>query len=120
MIGASAAISGAMAAAMRFAFQPCGPLGLLGGEDEAYRVPALPLTAVLRDRAIAGVPRRLVRRQCAVRARPLSDAGGEQAVAWQAHIGGFLAGLIAFAVFDPVPRSDGATTDEERSDLAND
>jgi membrane associated rhomboid family serine protease len=32
----------------------------------------------------------------------LSLDGGEQAIAWQAHIGGFLAGLLAFAAFDPV------------------
>jgi membrane associated rhomboid family serine protease len=25
-------------------------------------------------------------------------------VAWQAHIGGFFAGLILFSLFDPVPR----------------
>ena len=28
--------------------------------------------------------------------------GIEQSVAWQAHIGGFLAGLLAFPIFDPV------------------
>ena len=50
MIGASAAISGFMAAAIRFAFQRGGPLRLIGNnEDDAYRVPALPLRAVLRD-----------------------------------------------------------------------
>ena len=44
MIGASAAISGTMAAAMRFAFQRGGPLGLIGRADaSAYRVPAIPL-----------------------------------------------------------------------------
>jgi membrane associated rhomboid family serine protease len=26
-------------------------------------------------------------------------------VAWQAHIGGFLAGLVLFSLFDPVPRA---------------
>jgi membrane associated rhomboid family serine protease len=31
-------------------------------------------------------------------------AVGEK-IAWQAHIGGFLAGLLAFAAFDPVPGS---------------
>ena len=29
--------------------------------------------------------------------------GTEQSVAWQAHIGGFLAGLFLFSWFDPVP-----------------
>ncbi len=50
VIGASAAISGAMAAAMRFAFQRGGPLNMLRGADsDAYRVPAIPLSGVLRD-----------------------------------------------------------------------
>jgi membrane associated rhomboid family serine protease len=26
-------------------------------------------------------------------------------VAWQAHIGGFVAGLMLFSLFDPVPRA---------------
>jgi membrane associated rhomboid family serine protease len=29
--------------------------------------------------------------------------GVGQAVAWEAHIGGFLAGLLMFSLFDPVP-----------------
>src|SRR5271170_27879 len=50
MIGASAAISGAMAAAMRFVFQQGGPLAAFrSGADESYRVPAVPLGATLRD-----------------------------------------------------------------------
>src|SRR5947209_1560790 len=50
MIGASAAISGAMAAAMRFAFQRGGPLTMWREHDDAaYRVPAAPLGASLRD-----------------------------------------------------------------------
>src|SRR5262249_48901264 len=44
MVGASAAISGAMAAALRFVFQRGGPLGALGSDDgQVYRVPAAPL-----------------------------------------------------------------------------
>jgi len=35
---------------------------------------------------------------------PLGTSGTEQPVAWEAHIGGFLAGLVFFAAFDPVPR----------------
>ena len=50
VIGASAAISGTMAAAMRFAFQRGGPLGFWRqSDDAAYRVPAIPLAGVLRD-----------------------------------------------------------------------
>src|SRR5262245_66487929 len=49
MVGASAAISGAMAAATRFAFQRGGPLGLWRDPAEACRVPAAPLATSLRD-----------------------------------------------------------------------
>ncbi|MEJ2377346.1 MAG: rhomboid family intramembrane serine protease, partial [Pseudolabrys sp.] len=53
VIGASAAISGTMAAAMRFAFQRGGPLSFwrTGGEAD-YRVPAVPLTTALREPAV--------------------------------------------------------------------
>jgi membrane associated rhomboid family serine protease len=53
VIGASAAISGTMAAAMRFAFQRGGPLSFLRtGSDADFRVPALPLSRVLREPAV--------------------------------------------------------------------
>jgi membrane associated rhomboid family serine protease len=104
MIGASAAVSGAMAAALRFVFQRGGPLGLLGsGGDDAYRVPAAPLTAILRDpRALAFLAVWFgVNLLFGLGAVPLPGVDG--VVAWQAHIGGFLAGLLGFAIFDPVP-----------------
>lgn len=44
MIGASAAISGQMAAAIRFVFERGGPLGAIRSNDPtAYFVPAQPL-----------------------------------------------------------------------------
>src|SRR5436190_3152734 len=50
VVGASAAVSAAMAAAVRFVFQRGGPLGALRVADEdAYRVPAAPLFVALRD-----------------------------------------------------------------------
>ena len=104
MIGASAAVSGLMAGSVRFVFQIGGPVDMFRTNDEAsYRVSAAPLLVALRDPRIiiflvawfglnllfgVGVP---------------SFPGIEQSVAWQAHIGGFLAGLILFALFDPVP-----------------
>ena len=102
MVGASASISGFMAAAMRFAFQRSGPLGLLGRDDDAYRVPALPLSAVLRDPRVLAFLGVWFALNLLFGIGSLSLDGGEQAIAWQAHIGGFLAGLLAFAAFDPV------------------
>jgi membrane associated rhomboid family serine protease len=105
MIGASAAISGAMAASMRFVFQKHGPLetwrdGPRNGE--AYRVPAIPLLATFRD------PRLLLFLAAWMGFNALFGLGavsfGEegQQLAWQAHIGGFVAGLVLFGAFDPV------------------
>jgi len=103
MIGASAAVSGFMAAAIRFAFQRGGPLRLIGDkQDDAYRIPALPLLAVLRN------PRVLIFLGVWFGLNLLFGLGSfgidgdDQAIAWQAHIGGFLAGLLAFPLFDPV------------------
>jgi membrane associated rhomboid family serine protease len=103
VIGASAAISGAMAAAMRFAFQQGGPLGVFRDTDNsAYRVPALPLLTTLRD------TRFLIFLAVWLGLNALFGLGtvsfGEegQQIAWQAHIGGFFAGLLLFAAFDPV------------------
>ncbi len=115
MIGASAAISGAMAAAMRFAFQRGGPLGSLrGGDDAAYRVPAIPLTGVLSDARVVIFLVVWFGINILFGLGSQSITGGDEVVAWQAHIGGFLAGLLLFSWFDPWPGparagNDGAT-----------
>lgn len=106
VIGASAAISGTMAAAMRFAFQRGGPLGFWRrSDDAAYRVPAIPLVGVLRDpRVLAFLAVWFgINILFGLGSFPLTGMGENQIVAWQAHIGGFLAGLILFSWFDPVP-----------------
>jgi len=101
VVGASAAISGMMAATARFAFSPGGPLA--GGvTDAAYLVPAESmLAAVQNPRAVTfiliwfavnlvfGVTGGL-------------GAGVAGTIAWEAHIGGFLAGLVGFSLLDPV------------------
>ncbi len=70
MVGASASISGFMAAAIRFAFQRGGPLRLMGADqNDAYRIPALPLIAVLRDARVLMFLARVVRLELGVRAR---------------------------------------------------
>lgn len=109
MIGASAAISGFMAAAMRFAFQAGGPLGMFRRTDvEAYRVPAAPLGAALRDPRILVFLAAWFGLNILFGLGSVGMLGVEQTIAWQAHIGGFLAGLLLFAMFDPVPARGGA------------
>ncbi|HEX5507098.1 MAG TPA: rhomboid family intramembrane serine protease [Pseudolabrys sp.] len=103
VIGASAAISGTMAGAMRFAFQRGGPLGFWRENDEeAYRVPALPLSGVWRDFRVVIFLVVWFGINFLFGAVSLPLTSGDQPVAWQAHIGGFLAGLLLFGWFDPV------------------
>ena len=104
MIGASASISGAMAAAMRFAFQRGGPLGALrGGDDDSFRVPALPLRHVLSDPRVLAFLAVWFGINILFGLGSQSITGDNEVVAWQAHIGGFLAGLLLFSWFDPKP-----------------
>jgi membrane associated rhomboid family serine protease len=100
-IGASAAVIGMLAAALRFVFQPGGPIGRRRlPEDEAYRVPAAPLGAMVRDpRIIVFVLILFILSDFL--ARELTGNPDLQ-IAWQAHIGGFVAGLLGFSAFDPV------------------
>jgi membrane associated rhomboid family serine protease len=116
VIGASAAISGFMAAAVRFAFQRGGPLDLLrGGDDDAYRVPAVPLVAALRDKRIVVFLAAWFGLNLLFGLGTLAMPGMDQAIAWQAHIGGFLAGLLLFPLFDPIaaPHSETPQPDGE-------
>jgi len=106
VVGASAAISGAMAAAMRFAFQRGGPLGVWGQSDpQAYRIPAAPLSAALRDPRILAFLGVWFGFNLLFGIGSLPLIGEGQQVAWEAHIGGFLAGLVLFSPFDPVQAS---------------
>jgi len=107
VIGASAAISGTMAAAMRFAFQHGGPLSFRrSGDATDYRVPAIPLSGVLRDpRVLAFLAVWFgINILFGVGSLAMPGIGPNQVVAWQAHMGGFLAGLFLFSWFDPGPK----------------
>jgi membrane associated rhomboid family serine protease len=105
MVGASAAISGAMAAAMRFVFQRGGALGLRRDREQADRVPAAPLADSLRDPRVLAFLAVWFGVNLLFGLGFVSMPGVQNGIAWQAHIGGFLAGLLAFNAFDPVPAS---------------
>ncbi|MEP3428234.1 MAG: rhomboid family intramembrane serine protease [Roseibium sp.] len=102
MIGASAAISGQMAAAIRFIFELGGPLGAFRRTDQgAYYVPAQPLAECFRNQQVlvfVGVWFGLNL------LFGLMGGSAEASIAWQAHIGGFIAGLALFPFLDPVPQ----------------
>lgn len=108
MIGASAAVSGTMAAAMRFAFVRGSFLSFSRGDaDAAAKVPALSLGRALRNGRVLAFLAIWFGVNIIFGVGSIAVGLGEgQSVAWQAHIGGFFAGLILFALFDPVPRSE--------------
>ncbi len=101
MIGASAAISGQMGAAVRFAFQPGGPLGAMGqGEEWRWRIPAVSLVEAFRNiRVVAFVGIWFLVNLAFGTTSPVP--GESPGIAWEAHIGGFLVGLLMFRLFDP-------------------
>lgn len=108
VVGASAAISGQMAAAARFVFEPGAPLGgwRRAAPDWAYRRPATSLAGVVRNRqamSFLGIWFGL-NILFGVFNLPLLGGGGDAGIAWEAHIGGFLVGLVLFPLFDPVGR----------------
>jgi len=98
VVGASAAISGTMAAVVRFAFAPGAPLGERIGtmpEDEGGAPPSLASNrrAMFFLATWFGV-------NLLFGLFPQA-AGAPGVIAWEAHMGGFLAGLALFHVFDP-------------------
>jgi membrane associated rhomboid family serine protease len=108
---------------MRFVFQPGGPLGFLRlSEAETYRVPAKPLGAMLRDRRMILFTLAWFGLNALMAMPMFSLPGVEESIAWQAHIGGFVGGLLAFAVFDPVKATampeDGPSPAEPTDDAA--
>lgn len=100
MIGASATVSGMMAAAARFAFSPRG----FGGVPP-HLAPRLGLGEMLRNRTtvLFIVVWFVVNLVFGLAAVPLGLATEGGGIAWEAHIGGFVAGLLLFPFFDPGP-----------------
>lgn len=113
LLGASAGISGMMGAAARFAFEPGGSLDHMWhrSRQDADHVPAARLLVALRNpRVVTFVGVWFaINLLFGLGARSIPGIGAQD-VAWEAHIGGFVAGLVLFSAFDPAwhapPRDD--------------
>jgi membrane associated rhomboid family serine protease len=121
MIGASASVSGAMAAAIRFAFVQGSFLSFRRGDaDAAARVPALSLLNALRNGRVLGFLAVWFGVNIIFGIGSIAIGGTEGvSIAWQAHIGGFLAGLMLFSLFDPVPRAPADAAPASSPDASN-
>jgi membrane associated rhomboid family serine protease len=120
MIGASASVSGAMAAAIRFAFVRGSFLSFNRSDaDTAARVPALPLSRALRDGRVIGFLAVWFGVNIIFGVGAIGIDAETTSVAWQAHIGGFFAGLLLFTLFDPVPRVRNDAADASSRDVSD-
>ncbi|UGV27296.1 rhomboid family intramembrane serine protease [Rhodopseudomonas boonkerdii] len=118
MIGASASVSGAMAAAIRFAFVRGSFLSFNRGDaDQAARVPALPLFQALRDPRVIGFLAVWFGVNIIFGMGSIAVGSEGATVAWQAHIGGFFAGLLLFSLFDPIARVQRADREPSPTDM---
>jgi membrane associated rhomboid family serine protease len=108
VVGASAVVSGTMAAVVRFAFQPGAPLGAALGfsdrrADHVYRLPALPLREVASNRNALTFLGLWFAANFLFGVFPATIGMADATIAWEAHIGGFLVGFLGFQWFDPPP-----------------
>jgi membrane associated rhomboid family serine protease len=120
MIGASASVSGAMAAAIRFAFVKGSFLSFSRGDaDAAAKVPALSLSRALRNPRVLGFLGVWFGVNIIFGLGSISIGTEGVSVAWQAHIGGFFAGLLLFSLFDPVLGTSAHAADASSQDASH-
>ncbi len=103
VIGASAAISGQMAAAIRFIFSA----GSFGGGLSAEQLRAIPLLSLgetFRDPRALGLVGVWLVINVLFGTGVVALQDGANPIAWEAHMGGFAVGLLLFGLFDrPLP-----------------
>ncbi|WP_457796882.1 rhomboid family intramembrane serine protease [Methylocystis sp. S23] len=102
VVGASAAISGTMAGIVRFAFTPGARLGENGAMD-GREARTAPLSQIGENRQAMLFLIVWFGANFLLGAFP-ATAGSSEPVAWEAHIGGFLFGLLTFGAFEPSAR----------------
>ena len=125
VIGASAAVSAAMGAAVRFVFRPSEePQRIFDRAvmHEAFRQPALSLRQVFTTKAALVFLVFWFATDLLFGIFPSLSGVSDAPVAWQAHIGGFLAGLLLFPLLDPRrrqgPAHASALEQEDTTELA--
>jgi membrane associated rhomboid family serine protease len=103
VVGASAAISAHMAAVARFMFQAGGPLRANRRDPGVWQADAVPLAGIVRDRRVLGFLGIwfVLNLVFGLGAIPMGGGEADVSIAWEAHLGGFVFGLLAFSLFDP-------------------
>lgn len=99
VVGASGAVSGLMAASFRFFFPAIETVGLQGFRDNPRSIPLLTIVGAFQNRQC------LIAITFWVLLNFVLGLGGSivtggSGIAWEAHLGGFIAGLLLFGLFD--------------------
>ena len=103
MIGASGAIAGIMGGLMRYFFSAMDDRGGLRRLNDAPKsVPLKPLSVAVRDRRLQVVTASFIAMNLAALVG-FGDLNANSAIAWEAHVGGYIAGLFLFGFFDIAP-----------------
>jgi membrane associated rhomboid family serine protease len=112
VVGASAAISGQMAGALRFIFKARPYPG--GHSPDFVSAPLMPLGQTVRDLRILFFLALWVGINAYFGLSAVRLAGQEGGIAWEAHIGGFLCGLLTFGFFDEGPSQNSVREEDGR------
>ena len=99
VIGASGAIAGLMGGTLRFLFSAFDQGGLQELSNPRRRVPLMTLRETLTDRRVLFASAALVAINVAMMLGLASDLSAGR-IAWEAHLGGYFAGLFSFGLFD--------------------
>jgi len=102
VVGASGAISGLMGGTMRFLFNAIDRGGLWMLRGAPQKVPLMSISQMLNDRRVLAVSGIFI----LMNILAVFGIGGVAAggIAWEAHLGGYFAGLLAFGFFEPKPK----------------
>lgn len=105
VIGASGAVAGLMGGTMRFLFSAIDMGGIWRLREAPRSVPLMPVRIALTDKRVLAATGILI----AINLLTIVGVGTVGAegsmIAWESHIGGYLAGLLLFGLFDPTPRA---------------
>jgi membrane associated rhomboid family serine protease len=100
LVGASAGVSAATGAAARFVFSRGLRMDAMASDAAVKALPALSLLGMLWNRQAMAFVVFWFATNWLFGAGFVTIAGENQGIAWEAHIGGFLAGLILFPLLD--------------------
>lgn len=97
MIGASGAVSALIGAAMRFAFRPNRPTG--------YSADPQPVLSLTNKNVLMFTAVWFITNWLFGATNIANSLTGGQSIAWEAHIGGFITGVLIFPIIDRIMRA---------------